>query len=68
MHAESWSVESPDEVRNAETKWWKLKEEECRNDFREKARELLQRREQEGRCDWETIAGHMKTLGEKVLG
>ncbi|XP_047502957.1 uncharacterized protein LOC125048337 [Penaeus chinensis] len=49
------------------TKWCKLEEEKCRNDFKEKARERLERRRQEERCDWETIAGDMRILGEEVL-
>ena len=49
-------------------KWWKLNASECRTDFSEKAKEKLERRRLEDRCDWETIASDMRILGEEVLG
>ncbi|XP_037792159.1 uncharacterized protein LOC119587501 [Penaeus monodon] len=54
--------------RTQKIKWWKLKEAQSRDDFTDKVRETLERRRQEERCDWETIAEDMRDLGEKVCG
>ncbi|MCJ8728282.1 hypothetical protein PDJAM_G00002700 [Pangasius djambal] len=49
------------------TKWWKLKKEECCEDFRQKLRQALG-----GQVvlpdDWETIAEVIRVTGRKVLG
>jgi len=50
------------------TKWWKLNTADCRTNFSEKAKEKLERRRLEDRCNWETIASDMRILGEEVLG
>ncbi|KAK3516006.1 hypothetical protein QTP70_000892, partial [Hemibagrus guttatus] len=53
--------------REKKTKWWKLKKEECCEEFRQKLRQALG-----GQVvlpdDWETTAEVIKETGRKVLG
>ncbi|XP_037774860.1 uncharacterized protein LOC119571794 [Penaeus monodon] len=53
--------------RTQKIKWWKLKEAQSRDDFTDKVRETLERRRQEERCDWETIAEDMRDLERKSV-
>ncbi|KAK3516865.1 hypothetical protein QTP70_027079 [Hemibagrus guttatus] len=61
------TYKSGDRDREKKTKWWKLKKEECCEEFRQKLRQALG-----GQVvlpdDWETTADMIRETGRKVLG
>ncbi|KAK3556819.1 hypothetical protein QTP70_021752, partial [Hemibagrus guttatus] len=61
-----WSTQKRSETEK-KTKWWKLKKEECCEEFRQKLRQALG-----GQVvlpdDWETTAEVIRETGRKVLG
>ena len=62
-----WAVKKKREVVEPKVKWWKLKELACQEEFREEVRKGLQGTA-EILEDWETTAGMLRKVGEKVLG
>ena len=61
------AVKKKREVVEPKVKWWKLKELACHEEFREEVRKGLQGAA-EFLEDWETTAGMLRKVGEKVLG
>ena len=61
------AVKKKREVVEPKVKWWKLKEVACQEEFREEVRKGLQGAA-EFLEDWETTAGMLRKVGEKVLG
>ncbi|KAK3551450.1 hypothetical protein QTP70_017425 [Hemibagrus guttatus] len=66
-HRVTYKSGDEEEVRDREEKWWKLKKEECCEEFRQKLRQALG-----GQVvlpdDWETTAEVIRETGRKVLG